>query len=117
MVRVALITPAFDELTFGITVIGVLLPDGRFPLFGDMESKEFAFASPVIAQLSAALPGLDRVNGCCEGLLPWIALNVSALVEMAIAGTGVKPTVGIGVGLAVTVVDRPVTLSVTFSFV
>lgn len=113
MVKLALVTCAFDELTFGVTLIGILLPGVKVPLPGDMESNVFEY--PLIAQLSAALPGLDRVNACCAGLLPWIALNVSTLVEIAIAGKGVKPTVGIEVGLGVTVAVRLVTLIVTFS--
>jgi len=115
MVRVALIILAFDEPTFGVTVIGTLFPGVRVPLFGDTDSKVFAFASPVIVQLSGALPGLDRVNACCAGFLPWIALKVSALVVIAMAGRGAGPTVRIGEGLAVTVTDRVVTLIVTFS--
>jgi len=67
---VALITPAVNLATFGVTVIGTLLPGATVPFFGDRESKVVAFASPVIAQLSEALPGLDRVKVCCAGFFP-----------------------------------------------
>src|SRR5213592_2535290 len=112
----ALITPAFDELTFGVTVIGTLLPGATVPLFGDIERKDVACASPVIAQLSWALPGLARLKVCCAGFFPWIALNVSAFVEITMAGKGEGPAVTmVGGGLTVTVAARVVTLIVTLS--
>ena len=110
-----MITPAIDEPTFGVTVIETLLPGATVPPLGDRESKVDGFASSEIAQFSGTLPGLDRVNACCAGLLPWIALNVSALVVIAMAGRGAGPTVRMGEGLGVTVADRLVTLIVTFS--
>jgi len=116
MARVALITPAVELRTFGVTVIGTLLPDATIPLFGDIESKVFAFASPVIAQLSGALPGLARVKVCCVGFFPWIALNISAFVVRTIAGRSVGLTVRmVGGGLTVAVAAREVTLIVTLS--
>ena len=96
MIRVAVITPAVAVETFGVTEIETLLPDATVPLFGEIDSEVVAYLSPVIAQSSGAVPGLERVNTCCVGLLPWIALNVSVFAEIAIAGRGEGPTVGIG---------------------
>src|SRR6266576_4374993 len=116
MARVALITPAVELRIFGVTVIGTLLPGATVPLFGDIESKVFAFASPVIAQLSGALPGLDRLKDCCAGFFPWIALNVSAFVVSTMAGRSEGPTVRmVGGGLTVTVAAREITFIVTLS--
>jgi len=116
MVRIALMTPAVDVETFGVTVIETLLPGATVPLFEDNDRKVFAFASPVIAQFKGALPGLDRVNGCCAGFFPWIVLKVSAFVVRTIAGRGEGPTVWVmGGGLAVAVTFKVVTFMVTVS--
>src|SRR6266705_1292118 len=116
MARFALIPPAFKLKTFDLLRIGSLLPGATVPLFGDIESKVFAFASPVIAQLSGALPGLDMLKDCCAGFFPWIALNVSAFVVRTMAGRSEGPTVRmVGGGLTVTVAAREVTLIVTLS--
>ena len=94
----------------------MLLPGATVPLFGAIESKVVAFASPVIAQLRGALPGLAREKACWTGFFPWIALNVSALGEIAMAGRGEGPGVRmIGGGLTVTVAAWEVTLIVTLS--
>ena len=110
-----MIAPAVDVRTLGVTVIGTLLPDTTVPLFGDIESKVVAFASPVIAQLSGALPELARVKVCGAEFFPWVALNVNACVVITMAGRDEGPTVRIGGGLTVTVAESVVTLIVTFS--
>ncbi len=57
---VALITPAVDLRTFGVTVIGTLLPGAMVPFFGDIESNVVAFVSPVIAQLSGSITWIGQ---------------------------------------------------------
>ena len=121
-VRIALMTPAVAVETFGATTIETLLVGVTVPLTGDIESRDGGFALSVIAQFSGALPGLDRVNACCAGFCPWIALKVRALALSTIPGCGVGPigwVMGGELGVAVTfkVETCIATISVTGLFV
>ncbi len=110
-------TPALAVATFGATVIATLLPGATVPLEGDIESKDGGFALFVMTQFRGALPGLDRVNACEAGFLPWMVLKVRALVLTAIPGRGVGPAVCVtGGGLAMGVTFSVVTCIVTMSF-